>query len=160
MLDRRLNQDDNRGVGQGCLDNLETVNKFKVLFETPDCVDTSFETKPPMLSLSAQMTSHSLLHPLKAFVNSPETYPTTFAGLEDYTVVPNPQNLACDIQLVDMPMLPSFENSLDDNSFVPVSHAGLLVHRVGFDGQFMSSTPISGCSTEETKLGHVKKKFI
>lgn len=33
FLDRRLTRDDNRGVGQGVMDNREIFSHFKLLFE-------------------------------------------------------------------------------------------------------------------------------
>ncbi len=157
MLDRRHSQDDSYGVGQGCLDNLETLNTFKVIFETPDCVDENSADKPPMLSLAAQMTLHSLLNPLRAFAGFGTPSPLEFMDIKDYSISTNPDGLSCDIQLVDLPMLPSYKNSLDDESYMPAPHAGLLLHRVGFDGRFLNGVPLPECSIDETKLGHVIK---
>ena len=159
MLDRRLNQDDNRGAGQGCLDNVETLNTFKVLFETPECEDRDTAIKPPMLSLAAHMTLHSLLHPLRAFVGPNEPTSAGFSGLADHSISSNPQNLACDVQLVDIPMLPTYENSMDGDSYLPNSQAGFLLHRIGFDGRYLNSIPITECNTDEVKLGHVSLKI-
>lgn len=159
MLDRRLNQDDNRGAGQGCLDNVETLNSFRILFESPDCEDKDAAAKPPMLSLAAHMTLHSLLHPLKTLAGPTEPTRAGFSGIADYATAQSAESLACDVQLVDMPMLPTYENSLEDDSYVPTPQAGFLLHRVGFDGRFLNGIPITECSTDDAKLGHVRSSF-
>ncbi|CAG7661786.1 unnamed protein product, partial [Allacma fusca] len=67
MLDRTVNQDDSRGVGQGGKDNLPVVTKFKILFEKPNCKGNS--TAMPMLSLPAHHQLNQLLFPLDVYAH-------------------------------------------------------------------------------------------
>lgn len=64
MFDRRLNQDDNRGLGQGVMDNHPTPSHYRLLFETRHTrVQESLpETSFP--SLLGQMSSLGLIHPM------------------------------------------------------------------------------------------------
>jgi len=45
MLDRRLDQDDNRGLGQPVHDNKKTVSKFIILLEERNIAHVSFPTQ-------------------------------------------------------------------------------------------------------------------
>lgn len=66
MLDRRLNQDDNLGLGQGVLDNHPTKHVFRLILErkTHKC-ETSANNHPSgFLSLAAHVSLQSLLNPL------------------------------------------------------------------------------------------------
>jgi len=117
-----------------------------------------------MLSLQAQLTSDDLLHPFQTFVTSAESTPSKATSqllhVEDYvTSKGSASKVACDVRILDAPMLPLYTNPLDDYSFATSSESAILVHRLGFDGRFLESIPISGCSLVPQRLGRVSCKF-
>ena len=63
MLDRRLTQDDERGLGQGVKDNKLTAANFKILVETHS--QSPLSTTPHLVypSLLSLVTMDTLLHP-------------------------------------------------------------------------------------------------
>ena len=144
ILDRRLMQDDNRGLGQGVKDSVLTLEPFKLLLErrmggaSVSVNDHQFQTNSFKGSFffcsssqpTAQLVYHSLvghatldslLHPLHTLVSghTPHT-------LTPYTPLPRP--FPCDLHLVNLRTL------LDSN---PASaESALIVHRRGFDCGF------------------------
>ncbi|KAJ8679139.1 hypothetical protein QAD02_014926 [Eretmocerus hayati] len=70
IQDRRLNQDDNRGLSQGVTDNLLTYNLFTLLVEKrqESCVQVTPSSEHPagLLSLAAHLALDDLLHPVIA----------------------------------------------------------------------------------------------
>ncbi|KAF2897124.1 hypothetical protein ILUMI_09045 [Ignelater luminosus] len=66
MLDRKLNQDDHLGLGQGVTDNHPTRHIFRVLLErkTHRCETTSDDHPSGFPTLSAHVASQTLLNPL------------------------------------------------------------------------------------------------
>ncbi|CAF4462339.1 unnamed protein product, partial [Adineta steineri] len=45
FLDRRLTRDDGRGLGEGVMDNRETISTFRILFEPRRTVLVNIFTK-------------------------------------------------------------------------------------------------------------------
>ena len=70
MQDRRLLQDDNRGLSQGVLDNLLTNHVFVLVLEKKraHCSTPTTPSNHPagMLSLGGHLASEELLHPMMA----------------------------------------------------------------------------------------------
>ncbi|CAG9830162.1 unnamed protein product [Diabrotica balteata] len=66
MLDRRLNQDDNLGLGQGVMDNAPTRHIFRLLLEqkNSNCQTTAKTHPAGFPTLTAYMASQSLLNPM------------------------------------------------------------------------------------------------
>jgi len=67
MQDRRLLQDDNRGLGQGVMDNLLTNHIFTLILEKKEtnCPFAVPKNHPAgLLSLSGHLASEELLHPI------------------------------------------------------------------------------------------------
>ena len=75
MQDRRLNQDDNRGLSQGVMDNLLTYHQFTLVMEKrqESCLHSVPPTEHPagLLSLSGHLTLDDLLHPVIAMHPKP-----------------------------------------------------------------------------------------
>ncbi|CAH0550775.1 unnamed protein product [Brassicogethes aeneus] len=66
MLDRRLNQDDNLGLGQGVMDNKPTRHTFRVILEkreNPACKTTADNHPAGFPSMSTYLASQTLLNP-------------------------------------------------------------------------------------------------
>jgi alpha-mannosidase II len=70
MQDRRLLQDDNRGLGQGITDNLLTFNRFTLIFEKyqESCSQPvpSIEHPAGLMSLAGHLALNDLLYPIIA----------------------------------------------------------------------------------------------
>ncbi|KAL0270255.1 UNVERIFIED_CONTAM: hypothetical protein PYX00_007725 [Menopon gallinae] len=70
VQDRRLRQDDNRGLGQGVLDNKPTPNIFRILIESRL---QSCKSYPGLLSPNAYAALQDLLYPVTKLMWRPET---------------------------------------------------------------------------------------
>ncbi|CAG7713856.1 unnamed protein product [Allacma fusca] len=160
MMDRRLLQDDNRGAGQGCTDNLETMHVFRVVFEKPVCTDPQADISPPMLSLAAHLQLQDLQLPLQMFSAPHQTTKDSLSGVSDYIPVTPSEAISCDVELLSAVPLPDYADSMDDHSYITAPKSSLLFHRFGFDGRFLGAIPLPYCAHEESKLGRINIKQI
>ncbi len=106
MLERRLMQDDNRGLFQGVTDNLATESSFALLLErkTKSCgasgpggeAEDPQASYPSLLAISAR---HSLLAPMARMIwVGPNAAAATLAKAYE----PVDKDLACDIHIVSL----------------------------------------------------------
>uniref|UniRef100_A0A8C2ZJA3 mannosyl-oligosaccharide 1,3-1,6-alpha-mannosidase n=1 Tax=Cyclopterus lumpus TaxID=8103 RepID=A0A8C2ZJA3_CYCLU len=145
VLDRRLQQDDNRGLGQGVTDNKLTASLYHLLLEDrrggAQVRGTSVWTFPiglvcyvshsffmEHLSLLAHLISLSLSHPPMTMVTSSDSQVPKL-----HRFLPLRSSLPCDVHLLNLRTL---EDSQKAES--PSQEVALLLHRKGFD---CSSTP-------------------
>lgn len=69
MQDRRLDQDDNRGLGQGVQDNLPILNIFKLRLESvSSCKKRSDKYRGGFLTPTMHSEMNRLLHPMEKLV--------------------------------------------------------------------------------------------
>ena len=153
VQDRRLMQDDNRGVGQGVRDNKRTPNRFRLLLE-PRVDSKNKVPHQPMGYTSAQAylssleTAHSVvIIPKKSLVSLPT--------LRDQMQLVG-ENLPCDLHVVNIRTLQAEESSAED--FRPSEHAALLLHRSAIDCSF----ELHGvsCQTANSKVRSVSVSQI
>nr|CAD7454168.1 unnamed protein product [Timema tahoe] len=104
MQDRRLNQDDGRGLGQGVLDNRPTPTSFRLILEskTSKCQGTARDHPSGFLTAGALVSSQSLLHPLTRLLLLDQAHD----GLEPgYSMVQGTPGI--DVHLVKLHSFPS-----------------------------------------------------
>ncbi|KAL2621609.1 hypothetical protein R1flu_001814 [Riccia fluitans] len=134
MLDRRLRQDDGRGLGQGVMDNHPNSVVFHLLLEknTTETLDLKDSSSSRAQSLLSHRVGAQLDYPLHAFLGKPEPLESLRASIEGKlmrtTMAPLAQDLPCDFHVVSLQLLKT----------AGVSHlakhkTGLLLQRRGFD---------------------------
>uniref|UniRef100_A0A0P5S8D1 Alpha-mannosidase n=1 Tax=Daphnia magna TaxID=35525 RepID=A0A0P5S8D1_9CRUS len=139
MLDRRLNQDDNRGLGQGIYDNvIPTLNSFRLLVE-PRIVSCKGSHEGRRAdgypSLSAHRSLHGLLYPVHQLVWNVGDGDEQLGGSSPLMKLhgnfkPASSESGSDIHVVN---LRTATRLPDDQAVEPSSSVSLVLHRLGFD---------------------------
>lgn len=143
IMDRRLMQDDNRGLEQGVHDNKVTANLFRILLEKRSVVNMEEEKKSVSYpSLVSHITSFFLNHPV--FTMTEKIPVPTLQLLGEFS--PLLSSLPCDIHLVN---LRTIQSKVDGKHS---DEAALILHRKGFDCRFSSRDTGLLCSTTQGKI--------
>lgn len=143
IMDRRLMQDDNRGLEQGVHDNKITANLFRILLEKRTVMNMEEEKKSVSYpSLLSHITSSFLNHPVFSMM---EKNPVpTLQLLGEFS--PLLSSLPCDIHLIN---LRTIQSKVDGKQS---DEAALILHRKGFDCRFSSRDTGLLCSTTQGKI--------
>ena len=126
LMDRRLMQDDNRGLFQGVTDNHVTPHTFYLTLERkiPNCAsDEPAQGSASYPSLLALSVRHGLINPMYRMI-----FVSKVAQQMNKEFEPIEQEASCDIEVVNLRTMMKFANSLD-----PSDEAALIVHRQGFN---------------------------
>ncbi|KAG8179509.1 hypothetical protein JTE90_005258 [Oedothorax gibbosus] len=138
FLDRRLNQDDNRGLQQGVTDNRDTPAYFRIVLEQrSNNFKDNLKKNSNYPTLLAQHASLTLLHPVFILMRlDKEAEPNIVLRNPDAPLkssyTPVGVELPCDIHLLNLRTLPTPSGSL----FVPTNSSAIFLHRIGFDCNF------------------------
>ncbi|XP_051046840.1 alpha-mannosidase 2 [Phodopus roborovskii] len=150
FMDRRLMQDDNRGLGQGVHDNKITANLFRILLEKRNGVNMEEDQKSPVSypSLLSHLTSSFLNHPFLPLILNVQLSSPAVELLNELPLLQS--SLPCDIHLVNLRTIQSkMGKGYSDE-------AALILHRKGFDCHFSSRGMGLYCSTTQGKMSVTK----
>ncbi|XP_060257626.1 alpha-mannosidase 2x isoform X3 [Ovis aries] len=168
ILDRRLMQDDNRGLGQGLKDNKRTCNHFRLLLER-----RTLGREPGFFSKLAAMFRGLIFHSSRnrnreVREGSSASFPSLLSHLTSMYLntpvlalpvarrqAPGPalrsfhplaSSLPCDFHLLNLRTLQAEEDGL------PSAEAALLLHRKGFDCGLEAKNLGFNCTTSQGKV--------
>lgn len=141
MQDRRLSQDDNRGLGQGVLDNKPTLHIFKLLLENNEsCTKQDQEYPAGYLTVESHNELQTLLHPMEKLVY----HENSWVGVQPNFGI-NHESLENGIEVAVLRSLPHVNLGAKDKSAV-----GLVLHRKHFEE----------CSTNVNREGNVNLRKL
>uniref|UniRef100_A0AAQ5XDM1 Alpha-mannosidase n=1 Tax=Amphiprion ocellaris TaxID=80972 RepID=A0AAQ5XDM1_AMPOC len=143
IMDRRLMQDDNRGLGQGLKDNKRTANRFRLLLESRSTgnkmMDSATTSFPSVLS---HMTNAILNHEVLALPILPKR-----RGIPPLqTFAPLKSILPCDFHLLNLRSI----QSQDPQS--PSAHTALILHRLALDCGLEAQNLGFNCTTTQGQV--------
>ncbi|XP_040113420.1 alpha-mannosidase 2x isoform X3 [Oryx dammah] len=168
ILDRRLMQDDNRGLGQGLKDNKRTCNHFRLLLER-----RTLGREPGFFSKLAAMFRGLIFHSSRnrnreVRESSSASFPSLLSHLTSMYLntpvlalpvarrqAPGPtlrsfhplaSSLPCDFHLLNLRTLQAEEDGL------PSAETALLLHRKGFDCGLEAKNLGFNCTTSQGKV--------
>lgn len=141
FLDRRLNQDDKRGLQQGVMDNLRTPSQFRILVEKFATDYQRGESSPSLShpSLLAHQASLSLLHPLFTLIHGRPQRMSDPPLKSSFT--PLGGALPCDLHLVNLRTLAlpqSVAGAKPESSWTPSNTTAMFLHRLPHDCRLRS----------------------
>jgi hypothetical protein len=155
FLDRRLDQDDNRGMEQAMNDNIVTSNKFLILFESlnnapsRDTTNSNANKVSDMPSLTSQLYSYDLLNPLVKLITPNRNIKDSVDLMSGKRVFP------CDLRLINMRTMQKEVKTGGEGEDSPMSNeVGLILHRIPYEdcpsAPFvqLSSTLLSECNND------------
>ncbi|XP_072138239.1 alpha-mannosidase 2x isoform X1 [Mobula birostris] len=143
ILDRRLMQDDNRGLGQGLKDNVLTCNRFRILLERRMTSDKVQDSRPVNFpSLLSHTTSMLVNHEMLVMPVTPQ--PQKIPPIRTWHALS--AAVPCDFHLLNIRTLQSEVVS------APGLEAALILHRKGFDCGLEAKSLGFNCTTTHGKL--------
>ncbi|XP_036436194.1 alpha-mannosidase 2 isoform X1 [Colossoma macropomum] len=145
IMDRRLNQDDNRGLGQGVLDNKITANSFRLLLELFNSAEGAQRENTAPFSYPSLLSHISYMYLNHPFMPMMTSLDSTVLALAPYSPLSSP--FPCDIHLVNLRTIQSQEEEGG-----PSEHAALILHRKGFDCSISTKDTGLLCRTTRGKI--------
>ncbi|KAL7055329.1 hypothetical protein AAHC03_022830 [Spirometra sp. Aus1] len=131
-LDRRLNQDDNRGMGEPVLDNVPTRSVFRIVVETLSSGSPSGSSELPLpgLTQEAEWILNDLIYPTSQFIFSPTTDANLIGQFKNNLLLMRFEGLPPDYELVALKtFFSTSERFVPDMHSIPGSQLGILLHR-------------------------------